>query len=189
MSGNIMIRMAAEADAEEILAVYAPYVTQTAITFEYEVPSVGKFRERIRRTLERYPYLAAEEAGKIVGYAYVSPFKDRAAYDWAVETSIYVKWGYHRQGIGKKLHMELEEILKKQHILNMNACIAYPNPESVAFHERLGYKMAAHFTKCGYKLGKWYDMVWMEKMLGEHSENPKEIIAIKNINIDRKIEK
>ena len=181
MSQNITIRMAAEADAEKILAVYAPYVTDTAITFEYEVPSVEEFRGRIRRTLERYPYLIAEKAGEIVGYAYVSPFKNRAAYDWAVETSIYVKQGEHRKGIGKMLHMALEEILKKQHILNLNACIAYPNPESVAFHERLGYKMAAHFTKCGYKLGEWYDMVWMEKMLGEHPARPETVVPVGEI--------
>ena len=113
------IRVATEADAEEILAIYAKYIEQTAITFEYVVPSIEEFRGRIRHTLERFPYLAAEKDGKIAGYAYVSPFKERAAYDWSVETSIYVDMEQKRSGIGRKLYEELENILKQQGILNV----------------------------------------------------------------------
>ena len=102
------IRVATEADAEEILAIYAKYIEQTAITFEYVVPSIEEFRGRIRHTLERFPYLAAEKEGKIAGYAYVSPFKERAAYDWSVETSIYVDMEQKRSGIGRRLYEELE---------------------------------------------------------------------------------
>ena len=116
------IRVATEADAEEILAIYAKYIEQTAITFEYVVPSIEEFRGRIRHTLERFPYLAAEKDGKIAGYAYVSPFKERAAYDWSVETSIYVDMEQKRSGIGRRLYEELENILKQQGILNVNAC-------------------------------------------------------------------
>lgn len=136
------IRVATEADAEEILAIYAKYIEQTAITFEYVVPSIEEFRGRIRHTLERFPYLIAEKDGKIAGYAYVSPFKERAAYDWSVETSIYVDMEQKRSGIGRRLYEELENILKQQGILNVNACIAYPQAEdeyltkdSVLFHE------------------------------------------------------
>ena len=121
----VAIRTATPADAAEILAVYAPYVKQTAITFEYEVPSLEEFAGRIVRTLERYPYLVALSEGKIVGYAYVSPFHARPAYDWAVETSIYVRMDCKRMGIGHKLYEALEETLKRQGILNMEACIAY----------------------------------------------------------------
>ena len=106
------IRVATEADAEEILAIYAKYIEQTAITFEYVVPSIEEFRGRIRHTLERFPYLTAEKDGKIAGYAYVSPFKERAAYDWSVETSIYVDMEQKRSGIGRRLYEELENILK-----------------------------------------------------------------------------
>ena len=129
MDSKIRIRPAKPEDAEKLLAIYAPYVEQTAITFEYEVPTVETFRKRICHTLERYPYLVAEQTGEPVGYAYVGPFHDRPAYDWAVETSIYVDQNKKRMGIGKKLHEALEEELRNRGFLNMNACIAYPAQE------------------------------------------------------------
>lgn len=176
------IRMVKPEDAAQLLSIYAPYVEKTPITFEYEVPSEEEFRERIIHTLEKYPYLAAvDEEERILGYAYAGPFKSRAAYDWAVETSIYVGEEVRKQGIGTGLYRALEEILKKQHIINVNACITYPNPQSIAFHEKEGYRITAHFTKCGYKLGKWHDMVWMEKMLGEHPADPLPVISWKRL--------
>lgn len=172
------IRMAEEADAEQLLAIYAPYVEETAITFEYEVPKVEEFCQRMKNIMEKYPYLVAQSEDTIEGYAYASAFKNRAAYEWAVEMTVYVREDSRGNGIGKKLYERLEEILKAQNIINVNACIAYPNPESIAFHEKMGYHLAAHFTKCGYKLGKWYDMVWMEKMLSEHIDNPPKVISV-----------
>lgn len=159
----ITIRMAEESDAQALLAIYAPYVEKTAVTFEYEVPTVLEFKNRIASTLKRYPYLAAIRDGHILGYAYASAFKERAAYDWAVETSIYVSEGARRTGAGSLLYEALEDYLKRQNVINVNACIAYPNPGSIAFHEKYGYRTVGHFTKCGYKLGQWWDMVWMEK--------------------------
>ena len=182
---EIQIRMATVEDAPALLDIYAPYVKNTAITFEYEVPSLEEFRERIRHTLEKYPYLVAvQENDAIVGYAYAGAFKGRAAYGWAIETSIYVKENEHGKGIGKKLYQALEELLKKQHILNLNACITYPNPDSISFHEKQGYRQVAHFTKCGYKLGKWHDMIWMEKMIGEHEEQPEPVLSITEIQAE-----
>ena len=176
MDLKIRIRPAKPEDAEKLLAIYAPYVEQTAITFEYEVPTVEEFRERIHNTLKKYPYLVAEQGGEPVGYAYVGPFHDRPAYDWAVETSIYVDQNKKRMGIGKKLHEALEEELRNRGFLNMNACIAYPAQEdeyltrnSVEFHAHLGYRMVGRFHQCGYKFYRWYDMVWMEKLIGEHT--------------------
>lgn len=178
----ITIRTATEADAEELLEIYKPYILNTAITFEYDVPSAEEFRERIRSTLLKYPYLVAEENGEIIGYAYAGAFKERAAYDWAVETSIYVRTDKKRCGAGKMLYAALEDILKKQNILNVNACIAYTEKEdeyltnnSVHFHEHLGYTEVGRFHKCGYKFGRWYDMVWLEKYIGKHSENPEKV--------------
>lgn len=189
---KIAIRIAKETDVEEILAIYEKYIKETAITFEYDVPSIEEFRGRIRHTLERYPYLVAEKNEKIVGYAYVSPFKERAAYDWAVETSIYVDMEQKRGGIGRRLYEELETILKQQGILNVNACIAYPQVEdeyltrdSVRFHEKLGYKMVGTFHQCGYKFNRWYDMVWMEKFIGEHQENQPDIIPFPELGKDK----
>ncbi|MGF7143955.1 phosphinothricin acetyltransferase [Anaerotaenia torta] len=188
MSTEIQIRMATELDAEELLKVYAPYVTHTAITFEYKIPSIAEFSRRIKNTLQRYPYIVAVEENHIVGYAYASAFKERAAYDWAVETTVYLKQDCRGKGLGKQLYFTLENILQHQNIINLNACIAYSSVgdshldnTSVAFHEHLGYSKVAHFTKCGYKFGRWYDMIWMEKMLGEHPDTPDPVIPISNI--------
>ena len=126
MEEALLLRAAAPEDAAALLAIYAPYVTDTAITFEYDVPSEAEFAERIRRTLERYPYLVAERGGVCVGYAYAGAFKERAAYAWGVETSIYVRRTERRTGVGGKLYAALEEILRMQNVLNLNACIAVP---------------------------------------------------------------
>ena len=113
---SIIIRTATQADAQALLNIYSPYVEHTAITFEYEVPSIEEFSSRIAHTLLKYPYLVAEENGRFLGYAYASPFHDRPAYDWAVETSIYVREDIRGCGCGRLLYEVLEEILKRQHI-------------------------------------------------------------------------
>ena len=171
----ITIRTATLSDAQALLNIYAPYVEYTAITFEYDVPSVEEFAFRIKNTLQKYPYLVAEKNGRLLGYAYASPFHERPAYDWAVETSIYVDQNIKHQGIGRRLHDALEDALRSQGILNMNACIAYPEAEdeyltknSVEFHTHMGYRLVGEFHKCGYKFNRWYNMVWMEKLIGEH---------------------
>jgi phosphinothricin acetyltransferase len=187
---DISIRMAEVTDAEELLAIYAPYVRDTAITFVYDVPSLAEFSQVIRDTLQKYPYLVAVENGRIVGYAYASPFNTRAAYGWSVTTSIYLKPEFRKNGLGRKLYLALEDILKRQNVINLNASIAYTPVEdgyldntSSVFHERLGYKKIAHFTKCGYKFGNWYDMIWMEKIIGEHAAVPEPVIPITSLEI------
>lgn len=186
----ITIRTATVADAAQILSIYAPYVEQTAITFEYEVPSLEEFTNRITHTLERYPYLVAVRGEQIAGYAYVSSFHARPAYDWAVETSIYVDMHCKRMGIGHKLYEALEEVLKKQGILNLEACIAYPETpdeyltkDSVLFHEKKGYRMVGEFYQCGFKFNRWYNMVWMEKFIGEHKENQPPVIPFPQLSL------
>ena len=190
-NNEINIRIATVNDAEKLLKIYTPYVEQTAITFEYDVPSIEEFTDRIRNVLKKYPYLVAEQDGEILGYAYVSSFKSRAAYAWGVETSIYVEQQAKKKGIGGKLHLALENILKEQGILNMNACIAYPQEEdeyltknSVEFHTHLGYRFVGEFHQCGYKFDRWYNMVWMEKLIGEHHKGqaaPKTFDEIRDI--------
>jgi phosphinothricin acetyltransferase len=176
------IRIAAPDDAAALAAIYAPYVEHTPITFETEAPSPEEFAGRIARTLKKYPYLAAEEDGVISGYAYASAFKGRAAYDWSVETSIYVREGLGRKGIGSALYRRLEELLRRQNICNMCACITYPNPASISFHEAFGYHTVAHFTASGYKLGAWHDMVWMEKTLCEHEIPPRDFVSFSKLS-------
>ena len=175
-SSSFSIRIVRPEDAKELLNIYAPYVRETAITFEYEVPSVQEFTRRIEHTLARYPYLAAvDSSGAIAGYAYASVFHERPAYDWAVETTIYVSKDHRHLGLGRFLYDALETALKTQGILNANACIGYPETEdeyltknSARFHEHLGYHLVGMFHNCGYKFDRWYPMIWMEKELGPH---------------------
>ena len=183
------VRIAGGEDAEKLLAIYAPYVENTAITFEYEVPSIEEFRERIEHTLSRYPYLVAERGGEILGYAYASAFKERAAYAWAVETSIYIRTDAKHLGLGKLLYTALEGALRLQNITNVNACIAHPTvPDeyltlnSEQFHEHLGYSFVGRFTGCAYKFGRWYDMVWMEKELLAHTAAPAPVIPFPELS-------
>lgn len=168
-------------DVDELLAIYAPYVTETAVSFEYVPPTREEFLQRILNTVKSYPYLVAEVDGRIAGYVYISKFHERPAYDWSVETSIYIDMKLRKSGIGTKLYEEVEKILKERNYKNMYACIAYPNPASIAFHEKMGYKTIGHFTNCAYKLDKWYDMVWMEKFIGEHKDIPDKIIGVNMI--------
>lgn len=144
------IRIATPADAPALAAIYKPYVETTDITFEYAAPSDAEFAARIAHTLERYPYLIAEEGGVALGYAYAGAFKGRPAYDWAVEVTAYVKMDFSGHGVSTLLYTGLERCLSMQNIINLNACITYPNEKSEAFHRKLGYKTVAHFTKCGY---------------------------------------
>ena len=172
---NIVIRSASVNDAEALLKIYAYYVENTAITFEYDVPTLAEFQQRIANTLKKYPYLVVEKEGMILGYAYAGVFKDRAAYDWSAEVTIYLKYDAVKSGLGRKLYEELETEMKKRGFLNLYACIGYPIEEdeyltrnSAEFHAHLGYQTVGEFHKCGYKFGRWYNMIWMEKLLGEH---------------------
>ena len=191
---DVFIRIATAEDASALLQIYAPYVKNTAITFEYNVPSEDEFRRRIECVLNRYPYLVAEIDGEIVGYAYATAFHERPAYGWGAETSIYVKQDMKKRGIGKALYMELERLLALQNILNLNACIAYPETEdeyltknSVSFHQHLGYRLVGEFYKCGFKFNRWYNVVWMEKHIGVHSDNPLKVKTFNEIKQEGKL--
>ena len=129
MTDGIKIRAASPEDAPALLRVYAPYVKNTAITYEYDVPSVDEFSKRIETTLKRFPYLVLERGGEIIGYAYAGPLHSRPAYDWSVETSLYLSEDVRGGGLGRLLHDALENVLREQGFLNMNACIAYPEKE------------------------------------------------------------
>lgn len=185
---GLFLRTVVPEDAEALLQIYAPYVRETAITFEYSVPSVEEFRRRICHTLERYPYLAAVLDDEIVGYAYTGAFHSRAAYDWCAETTIYLDRARRNMGIGKRLYQALEGVSLAQNLLNLNACIAYPEEEdefltknSVEFHTHMGYRPVGCFHKCGYKFGRWYHMVWMEKLLAQHPESPKAVVPFSQL--------
>lgn len=182
-SESMVMRSAKTEDAEEILAIYGPYVKKTAITFEYDIPTLQDFRKRIENTLTRYPYLVATCNGVIIGYAYAGPFHPRAAYQHSAELSIYLSPPCRGQGLGKKLYSALELILLSQHVYNLEACITWAGENdpyvprtSPLFHEHLGFRLVGRFSKCGYKFGRWYDMVWMEKLIGNRPEHPEPFI-------------
>ena len=175
---NITIRDAVLDDAERLLEIYSHYVENTAITFEYDVPSIEDFRSRMKHTMEKYPYLVIEKDDVIQGYAYAGSFVGRAAYDWSCEMTIYLDHGAQKQGLGRKLYAALESALKDMGILNLYACIGYPivadeylTTNSADFHAHLGFAEVGCFHQCGYKFGRWYDMIWMEKVIGEHTKD------------------
>ncbi len=182
MKGVIRVRDANLSDAERIQEIYAYYVKHTAITFEYEVPTREEFQNRMRHTMEKYPYLVIEKDGMVMGYAYAGAFVGRAAYDWSCELSIYLDHTAQKSGLGRKLYKALEDRLKEMGILNLYACIGYTQTEdeyltnnSAQFHEHLGFRQVGYFQKCGYKFGRWYDMIWMERIVGEHQSEQKAI--------------
>lgn len=173
-------------DAERLLEIYDYYVKSTAITFEYTTPTIEEFRGRMEKTMQKYPYLVAVKDGVIAGYAYAGAFVGRAAYDWSCETSIYIDKNARKCGIGKTLYAALEKELKKMGVLNMYACIGYPDNEdeyltknSAEFHSHIGFTQVGEFHKCGYKFGRWYNMIWMEKIIGEHKKDQAPVIGFK----------
>lgn len=174
---DCFIRNASLEDAEVLLEIYAYYVLNTAISFEYDVPTIEEFRRRITETLKKYPYIVIEDSEGIAGYAYAAAFKTREAYKYSVETTIYLKNGMQKKGYGKELLTALESRLKQMGYENANACIAYTctedeylNNNSMQFHEHMNYRFVGRFEKCAYKFGRWYDMIWMEKHIGEHGK-------------------
>ncbi|MCR4890688.1 MAG: GNAT family N-acetyltransferase [Lachnospiraceae bacterium] len=170
------IRRARIEDAERLLEIYSYYVLNTAISFEYDVPTLEEFRGRMRHIQEKYPYFLLEEDGVIKGYSYAGVFKARTAYDHSCEVTIYLDRDSKGRGYGRALYQALEQALIKQGIINLYACIADPIEEdeyltknSELFHHHMGYTKVGEFHKCGYKFDRWYNMVWMEKIIGEHS--------------------
>ena len=160
-----MIRVATEADVSAILAIYAPYVTDTTITFEYDVPTQAEFLNRFRTITREFPWLVWEEKGEILGYAYACRPFERAAYGWCAEPSIYLTPAAQGRGIGRKLYLALEELLKLMGCRVLLALITGENMASVAFHKKLGYAVAGEIHRCGWKFDRWLNVFWMEKHL------------------------
>ena len=158
-----MIRIATEADLPQMLAIYAPYIENTTVTFEYNVPTVAEFLERFRRITARFPWLVWEEAGKILGYAYGSAPFERDAYRWCAEDSIYLLPEAQGKGIGTKLCLALEKVLFYQGYRRIYALITGENKNSITFHKKLGYTLRSELPDAGFKFGRWIGVVWMDK--------------------------
>ncbi|HYH04658.1 MAG TPA: GNAT family N-acetyltransferase [Bacillota bacterium] len=166
------IRLATVADSGAMLEIYAPYVRETVISFEYDPPTLLDFSNRVANILEHYPWLVAEIDGVIVGYAYASRYSERAAYQWSVDASVYIHSGYHRQKIASTLYSCLFDLLKLQGFYNVYAGITLSNTTSEQFHTSFGFTRVGVFHHVGYKFGQWHDVQWMERSLSEYHSAP-----------------
>lgn len=177
-----LIRIARVEDAAAVAAIKAPYVRDTAYNFAWEPPTAAAVVADIAQTLQRYPYLVAENAGaNVVGFAQAEPVRHRESDQWAVELSVYVTGSAHGSGIGSALYQRLLELLRQQGILDAYACITAENVGSIDFHKRLGFAEVGRFPSAGFKLGAWHDTVWMHQALGRHVCPPNPVIPFSQL--------
>lgn len=169
---SMKLRLALESDVQAIWNIYAKYIN-TPITFEYELPTLHEFTNRWKQISHTYPYIVCEEAGTVIGYAYANRQRERAAYQWNVELSIYIDPSYTAKGIGRLLLTSLIELLKLQKMRTIYGCITLPNDASVKLHESFGFQRIGVYHNTGYKCGIWHDVVWYEKQIMPYNEpNP-----------------
>jgi len=180
-----MIRTATPDDSESILKIYAPYIVKTSYTFETEVPTVDSFKERISSYLKNWPWLVCELDGVIAGYAYGTRHRERVAYQWSIESSVYVHDDYQRMGVARALYTALINILKLQGFRNLYAVINLPNDKSVSFHEKLGFEYFATYKNVGYKLGRWKNVGWWQLQLNEYSLEPEPPMNFSTLDITK----
>ncbi len=167
-----LIRFARADDACRILEIYAPYITDTVISFEYDVPAIEDFSARVEEIRSHYPYLVYERDGLVTGYAYASAYSSRAAYNYTVDLSVYVDAAYCGQNMGECLYAAMFDILAKQGFYSAYACITATNQNSLKFHRRMGFTDAGTHPLAGFKHGKWLDVCWYVKHLKEHNGAP-----------------
>lgn len=176
MEGTIRIREARARDAEMIAAVYVPYVRDTTVSFEVEPPAPEEMSRRLAAIGARYPWLVAEQGGRVLGYAYAGEHRSRAAYRWDVDVAVYLAADAHRRGVGRRLYLALFEVLRRLGHVNAYAGIALPNAASVGLHEALGFAPVGIYRKVGYKQGAWHDVGWWALALQPPPSNPAEPI-------------
>jgi L-amino acid N-acyltransferase YncA len=169
---SAVIRLATAHDAEQIQAIYAPIVRDTAISFELVPPTVDEMRQRIIKTLEHLPWIVCTSRGEVLGYAYASAHRSRAAYQWSVDVSVYIHASTRRSGVGRAIYTSLFTLLALQGFYNAYAGITLPNPGSVGLHEAMGFHPVGIYRAVGYKLGVWHDVGWWQRTLQEHTLSP-----------------
>ena len=175
------IRLATPADIEAIRAIYAPYVVQTTFTFEYEVPTCQEFARRME-TLSAYPWLVYEQQGCVVGYAYGSPFNERAAYGWTADLSVYLDMECRGGGIGRKLYTCLMSLMQLQRVRSVYGIVTDPNPVSFQFHQKMGFEQKGHFEQIGFKHGKWLNVDFMAKELAPAVAEPAPVVPFPQLD-------
>lgn len=177
----VTIEPASLSDAEEMLAIYSPYVRDTTVSSEYEPPTLEEFRERIRTYTAELPWLVCRVDGKAAGYGYASPHRARAGYQWSVETSIYVAPAFQRQGIAAALYRSLFSLLVRQGYYNIFVGITSPNERSIKFHTAMGFVISGAYQNSMYKFGEWRDVIWMAKSLRPHEAAPVPTVSFPQI--------
>lgn len=172
MDQDLKISLASKEHCPQILGIYEHYVRHTAISFEYDVPTLEEMEARMENIQRKYPYLVAETGGNVAGYAYATDFRYRAAYQWSPESAIYVHKDFHGRGIGRQLYNRLFEILKLQGFHNVFAGVALPNDASISLHLRCGFEEIGVYKNIGYKFGKWHTTQWFQLELIAPETNP-----------------
>ena len=180
MAGNI--RVATKDDAVGMLDIYAPFILNSGITQETEVPSVEDFQQRVISNLIERPWFVCEINNEIAGYAYAGKHRDRKGYQWCTEPSVYISEKYFGFGVANALYNALFEILKLQGYVNAYAVITLPNDRSLAFHKKFGFEYLTTYKKIGYKLGQWHDVGWMQYEINPHENDPAELIKFTKID-------
>jgi L-amino acid N-acyltransferase YncA len=167
------IRLATEDDADQIRRIYAPFCTDDShVSFEVEPPTSEEIRRRIAKILDGYPWLVAEEAGEVLGYAFASPHRERAAYVWSVDVAVYIDPSRRGSGVGRALYTSLFAALRLQGFINAYAGVALPNPASIGLHRAMGFVPIGTYQAVGYKAGEWRDVAWFGRMLREPPDRP-----------------
>ena len=189
MKEAICVRAATPQDAEQLLEIYTPFVISedcsvSNVSFELTAPSLAEFRQRIVDISNKYPYLVGEKDGHILGYVYCHPYRERLAYQWSVEVTIYLAPAGQGKGLGRVLYEAMEEILRLQGITMLYSCITLGNEHSIKMHEALGYRLIGTFSKSGYKNGQWLDTVWLEKQLQPCPKQPDNIKSWRELDPD-----
>lgn len=172
MENKFTIRLITESDADQVLEIYKPYILETIITFEYDVPTSEEFLRRVKTITSEYPWLVCLLGDKIVGYAYATKHRERTAYQWSVDAAVYLSPAVHRKGIARILYESLFSILRLQGYFNVYAGISLPNEKSVGFHKAMGYEEIGIYKNTGYKHGNWHDTAWFQIHLTAHMGNP-----------------
>lgn len=180
MEEAVCVRAAAPEDAEQLLEIYTPFVISedsslSNVSFELAAPDVEEFRQRIKDISKQFPYLVGEVNGQILGYVYCHPYRERLAYQWAVEVTIYLAPAGQGKGLGRLLYETMEKLLCLQGVTMAYSCITVGNDHSIKMHEALGYRLIGTFTNSGYKNGQWLDTVWLEKQLQPCPKQPDNI--------------
>lgn len=189
MKEAICVRAATSQDAEQLLEIYTPFVISencsvSNVSFELTAPSLAEFRQRIVDISSKYPYLVGEKDGQILGYVYCHPYRERLAYQWSVEVTIYLAPAGQGKGLGRVLYEAMESILRLQGITMLYSCITLGNEHSIKMHEALGYRLIGTFSKSGYKNGQWLDTVWLEKQLQACPKQPDNIKSWRELDPD-----